>query len=84
MWRIDGEIFSTAKVDKIIPEASRGMRHVGARLRHMDELGVEVQVLYPTLFLQPLTKGRLRVQGDVRTEDIDKILWDNPKALYNI
>jgi uncharacterized protein len=55
VWRIDGKIFSTAKVNKAIPEASRDMRHVEARLRHMDELGVEIQVLYPTLFLQPLT-----------------------------
>jgi predicted TIM-barrel fold metal-dependent hydrolase len=31
------------------------MREIEARLRHMDELGVDVQVLYPTVFLTPLT-----------------------------
>ena len=31
------------------------MRDVPARLKHMDELGVSIQVLYPTLFLIPLT-----------------------------
>ena len=36
------------------PEA-REMRDVEARLRHMDELEVDVQVLYPTLFLRPVT-----------------------------
>ncbi len=33
------------------PQASREMEDVEARLRHMDELGIEVQVLYPTMFL---------------------------------
>src|SRR5581483_1997347 len=30
--------------------ATRTLADVEARLRHMDELGVDVQVLYPTLF----------------------------------
>jgi predicted TIM-barrel fold metal-dependent hydrolase len=36
-------------------EASRTLADVQARLRHMDELGVDVQVLYPTLYLTQLT-----------------------------
>src|SRR5262245_59603715 len=36
-------------------EASRMLTDVSARLRHMDELGVDIQVLYPTLFLTQLT-----------------------------
>ena len=28
---------------------------IDARLAHMDELGVDIQVLYPTLFLRPVT-----------------------------
>jgi predicted TIM-barrel fold metal-dependent hydrolase len=31
------------------------MADVAARLRHMDELEIDVQVLYPSLFLRPLT-----------------------------
>src|SRR5437867_3233998 len=31
--------------------ATRTLADVQARLHHMDELGVDVQVLYPTLFL---------------------------------
>jgi predicted TIM-barrel fold metal-dependent hydrolase len=31
------------------------MRDVATRIKHMDELGVGIQVLYPTLFLIPLT-----------------------------
>jgi predicted TIM-barrel fold metal-dependent hydrolase len=36
-------------------EASRTMEDVDARLRHMDELGIDTQVLYPTIFLSQVT-----------------------------
>jgi predicted TIM-barrel fold metal-dependent hydrolase len=32
------------------------MSDIALRLAHMDELGVDTQVLYPTLFLRPLTR----------------------------
>lgn len=35
---------------------SREMRDVEARLAHMDELGIDVQVLYPTDFLRPAVR----------------------------
>ncbi len=35
------------------PRANAELEDVPARLRHMDELNVDVQVLYPTLFLHP-------------------------------
>lgn len=38
------------------PPETRDMENVEARLRHMDELGIEVQVLYPTIFLDPCTE----------------------------
>lgn len=34
------------------PQDTREMENVDARVRHMDELGVDVQVLYPTVFIQ--------------------------------
>jgi predicted TIM-barrel fold metal-dependent hydrolase len=37
-------------------EAAREMRDVEVRLRHMDELGVDIHVLYPTIFLRPITR----------------------------
>jgi predicted TIM-barrel fold metal-dependent hydrolase len=37
-------------------EALREMDDIQGRLRHMDELGVDVQVLYPSLFLRPVTE----------------------------
>jgi predicted TIM-barrel fold metal-dependent hydrolase len=42
--------------DKVVlPDASSNPRDVQARIRHMDELGTDVQVLYPTLFISPYT-----------------------------
>lgn len=37
---------------------SREMRDVQARIAHMDELGIDVQVLYPTVFLRPALRTR--------------------------
>lgn len=39
------------------PEDSREMRSVAARIRHMDELEVDIQVLYPTLMLRPVANN---------------------------
>lgn len=37
---------------------SREMRDVQARIAHMDQLGIDVQVLYPTVFLRPALRTR--------------------------
>lgn len=57
-WLIDGGL----KVRRIRDDVRTGTRvearelhDVGARVQHMDELGVGVHVLYPTLFLTYLT-----------------------------
>ena len=34
------------------PAAARQMEDVGVRLEHMDELGIDIQVLQPTIFLE--------------------------------
>src|SRR5262245_25287889 len=36
------------------PEETRQAENVPARLRHMDELGIDVQVLYPTMFIESI------------------------------
>lgn len=54
-WLIDRRPFPRGPVSTELPAASSEMREVEARLRHMDQLGVDVQVLYPTVFLTPLT-----------------------------
>lgn len=55
-WLIDGKAFSRGvNVNQEIPAEIREMRDIKARLRHMDELEIDMQVLYPSLFLRPLT-----------------------------
>ncbi|HWP57814.1 MAG TPA: amidohydrolase family protein [Candidatus Acidoferrales bacterium] len=55
-WLIDARLVGGRdNVGKETPKESREMADIEARLRHMDEIGTDVQVLYPTLFLRPVT-----------------------------
>lgn len=55
-WLIDGRLHPKARnVGRDTPKESREMEDIGARIKHMDELGVDIQVLYPTVFLRPFT-----------------------------
>ena len=55
-WLIDGRVFHRGvNFDKNLPIAICEMRDIKGRLKHMDELNIDVQVLYPSLFLRPLT-----------------------------
>jgi predicted TIM-barrel fold metal-dependent hydrolase len=61
------------------------MLSVEARLAHMDELGIETQVLYPTLFLRPivqdgereraLSKSYNRWMGDLWQQGKGRLRW---------
>jgi predicted TIM-barrel fold metal-dependent hydrolase len=56
-WILDGKLIpGRDNVGKDTPEEAREMADIERRLKHMDELGVDIQVLYPTLFLRPITK----------------------------
>ena len=58
-WLIDSRVLGKDKIiDSSTPEAAREMSDVGARLKHMDELEIDVQVLYPTFFLRPVTQKK--------------------------
>ncbi|MEK6602011.1 MAG: amidohydrolase family protein [Candidatus Binatota bacterium] len=55
-WLIDGRLHPKARnVGKDTPKESREMEDIAARIKHMDELEVDIQVLYPTIFLRPFT-----------------------------
>ncbi|HEY6364290.1 MAG TPA: hypothetical protein VI585_05805, partial [Candidatus Binatia bacterium] len=70
-WVIDGKIrglfrftFSTEDVAQKSEQvgrnmtttmATRDLADVAGRIKHMDELGIDVQVLYPSIFLDPCT-----------------------------
>ena len=54
-WVINGRVHNRDRnVGSNTSEDSREMRDVSARLRHMDELEVDVQILFPTLLLRPI------------------------------
>ena len=56
-WFVDGTYIGKARnVGRETPRESREMDDIRARLKHMDELEVDVQVLYPTIFLRPFTR----------------------------
>ena len=56
-WVIEGRAHGKDRnVGTNTSQESREMLSVGARLAHMDELGIETQVLYPTLFLRPVVQ----------------------------
>ncbi len=55
-WVIDGALLP--KEDNVGSDTTadtREMRDIPGRIAHMDALGVDIQVLYPTLFLRPVT-----------------------------
>lgn len=56
-WLVDGRLHPRRRnIGLDTTEATREMADIKARLAHMDALGVEVHVLYPSIFLRPLTR----------------------------
>ena len=55
-WIIGGRLIGGRdNVGQDTSKESREMANIDSRLKHMDEIGTGVQVLYPTLFLRPVT-----------------------------
>lgn len=56
-WLVDGTYIGKARnVGHDTAREAREMQDIKARLIHMDALDVDVQVLYPTIFLRPFTR----------------------------
>jgi uncharacterized protein len=56
-WWIDNRSIPKDKLaDAATAESARDMTDIAGRLKHMDELEIDLQVLYPTMFLRPLTE----------------------------
>jgi hypothetical protein len=57
-WYMEGRAFEKRSdfLGKEMSEGAKEVSDIQARLAHMDELSVDVQVLFPTLFLRPLTR----------------------------
>ncbi|MFT5540431.1 MAG: putative TIM-barrel fold metal-dependent hydrolase [Alphaproteobacteria bacterium] len=56
-WIVDNNVYAKDRnVESVVSKAEwREMRDIAGRVAHMDELKIDVQVLYPTLFLRPCT-----------------------------
>jgi predicted TIM-barrel fold metal-dependent hydrolase len=56
-WILDGRLQPKEhNIGSNTSEESREMRDIRARLKHMDELDIDIQVLYPTVFLRAWTQ----------------------------
>ena len=54
-WIIDGKIKARrVNIGADTSEDSRELHDTAARLRHMDELGTDIQVLYPTIYTRKI------------------------------
>jgi predicted TIM-barrel fold metal-dependent hydrolase len=55
-WLIEGKVQSKgSNVGGDVPTEAATLADVKRRLDHMDQVGIDVQVLFPSLFLRPLT-----------------------------
>ncbi len=52
-WHDRRQVDSAQNVGKNLPEAARDMSDLSMRIKHMDELGIDIQVIYPTIFIYP-------------------------------
>ena len=67
------------------PRETREMENVEARVHHMDELGIDVQILYPTIFIEnvadraevevALCKSYNRWLAELCKDHLDRLRW---------
>ena len=58
-WAIDGRLRPRERnIGDETPREAREMTDIARRVSHMSELDIDVQVLYPSLFLRPLTRTK--------------------------
>jgi predicted TIM-barrel fold metal-dependent hydrolase len=49
-------VIPRSNVGRELPVAAREMSDVAVRIKHMDELGIDCQVIYPTFFITPISR----------------------------
>src|SRR5262245_34799782 len=55
-WLVDGRVIPRNNVGRDLPVAAREMSDLRLRIAHMDELGIDLQVIYPTFFITPISR----------------------------
>lgn len=84
-WIIDGRLIFKGPAGDDVSRPLREMEDIPGRLRHMDELETDLQVLFPTLFLRPITnrpqvelalyKSYNRWLADIWAEGDNRLRW---------
>jgi len=94
-WLVDGRMYMKGgqKADRY-PEGTRDLADPDARIKHMDELGIDTQVLIPSFFLGSifehadtelaLAKSYNRWMADVCGSRKDRLRWLVVPSLKNI
>ena len=65
-------------------ESMREMGSVDARLKHMDELNIDLQVLYPTIFLVPCARDPQQQAGRLWGMDVDAAAGNDRQARHAV
>jgi len=55
-WLVDGRVIPLSNVGRELPVGAREMTDLSLRIKHMDELGINCQVIYPTFFITPISR----------------------------
>ena len=55
-WLVDGRVIPRNNVGRDLPVAAREMSDLSLRIKHMNELGIDCQVIYPTFFITPVSR----------------------------
>ena len=69
---IDGRVIPRNNVGRDLPVAAREMSDLSVRIKHMDELGIDCQVIYPTFFHhagEPAAGHRFRCVAELQPLD---------------
>jgi predicted TIM-barrel fold metal-dependent hydrolase len=85
-WVIDGRLMNLGVEGRVhTTQESRELSSIQARIDHMDRLGVDIQVLYPTLWLGPTTdqpaielalcKSYNRWLADIWSQSKNRLRW---------
>ena len=82
---VDGKLFPWTNVGRDVPQVSREMTDLARRIRHMDDLGIDLQVIYPTIFIFPLSRrpeadlaicrSYNRWMAEVVKNNLDRFRW---------
>ena len=93
-WFIDGRLMPRSNVEKGLPEAARDMSDLSIRIAHMDELNIDLQVIYPTIFIFPtarrpevdlaLCRSYNRWMADIVSKAPERIRWVVIPPLLNM